>query len=166
MTPLTAPGMYPSRFNCSWMAAIGPDADGAGTATFFAGAVSEPATIAPRNATTSIPVREPHPSRAPLMLRVLRGIVRAVFILLVVAALGIGGFVGLTLAHFNRGLPDYQQLAGYVPATGTKIYAGDGSFITEFESEHRIPMAIAKVPPLVIHAVLAAEDRDFYNHRG
>src|SRR5712691_7191317 len=100
------------------------------------------------------------------MLRVLRGIVRAVFILLVVAALGIGGFVGITLAHFGRGLPDYQQLAGYVPATGTKVYAGDGGFIAEFESEHRIPVAIAKVPPLVIHAVLAAEDRDFYNHRG
>src|SRR5260370_28900513 len=99
------------------------------------------------------------------MLRVLRGIVRAVFILLVVAALGIGGFVGITLAHFGRGLPDYQQLADYVPATGTKIYAGDGSFMTEFESEHPIPVAIANVPPLGIPAALAAQDRHFYNHR-
>src|SRR5437870_2327359 len=100
------------------------------------------------------------------MMRVLRGIARVAFILIVVAALGVGGFVGITLAHFGRGLPDFQQIAGYVPATGTKVYAGDGGFITEFETEHRIPVTIAKVPKLVIHAFLAAEDRDFYSHKG
>src|SRR4030081_2030838 len=99
------------------------------------------------------------------MLRVLRGIVRAVFILIVVAALGIGGFVGITLAHFGRGLSRFPQIAGYVPVTGTKIYAGDGSFITEFETEHRIPVTIAKVPKLVVQAFLAAEDREFYSHK-
>ena len=100
------------------------------------------------------------------MMRILRGTARVAFILIVVAALGIGGFVGITLAHFGRGLPDFQQIAGYVPATGTKIYAGDGGFITEFETEHRIPVTIAKVPKLVIQAFLAAEDRDFYSHKG
>ncbi len=101
-----------------------------------------------------------------MMLRVLRGLARGIFVLVVLAALGIGGLVGLTLAHFGRGLPDYQQLANYVPATGTKVYAGDGSFMAEFETEHRIPVAIDKVPRIVIQAFLAAEDRDFYNHRG
>ena len=62
------------------------------------------------------------------MLRALRGIARLVFILFVLAVLGIGGFVGVTLAHFGRELPDYQQLAKYQPATGFKVYAGDGSF--------------------------------------
>ena len=100
------------------------------------------------------------------MLRVLRGIVRIAFVALIAAALGIGGFVAITLAHFSRDLPDFQQITAYRPATGSKVYAGDGSLMTEFETEHRIPVTIDKVPKLVIHAFLAAEDRDFYNHRG
>ncbi|MGE5268715.1 MAG: penicillin-binding protein 1A [Thiohalocapsa sp.] len=99
-------------------------------------------------------------------MRVLRGIARAVFVLVVVAALGVGGFVAVTLAHFGRDLPNYQQLANYVPATGTKVYAADGSFMAEFETEHRIPVTISQVPQLVVRAFLAAEDRDFYTHRG
>ncbi len=100
------------------------------------------------------------------MLKLLRGIARVVFVVVVVAAVGVGGLVGVTLAHFSRDLPDDSQLVNYVPATGSKIYAGDGSLMTEFETEHRIPVSIAQVPPLVIHAFLAAEDRDFYNHNG
>src|SRR5579872_902129 len=100
------------------------------------------------------------------MMRVLRGIARVAFIVIVIAAVGIGGLVGITLAHFGRELPDTKQIAAYIPATGTKIYAGDGSLMTEFETEHRIPVAIGKVPKMVIQAFLAAEDRDFYTHKG
>jgi len=100
------------------------------------------------------------------MLRVLRGTARALFIALVLVALGTGGFVGITLAHFGRDLPDYQRLTDYLGATGSKVYAGDGTLVAEFESEHRIPVAIAKVPRIVIEAFLAAEDRDFYHHSG
>jgi len=38
--------------------------------------------------------------------------------------------------------------------------------MTQFESEHRIPVSIGKVPRAVIEAFLAAEDRDFYAHNG
>jgi penicillin-binding protein 1A len=100
------------------------------------------------------------------MMRVLRGIARITFVAVVCFAVGIGGFVGLTLAHFGRDLPNYQQLTNYVPAVGSKVYAGDASLMIEFETEHRIPVTIAQVPQVVIRAFLAAEDRDFYNHRG
>src|SRR5207247_9420902 len=106
------------------------------------------------------------PSRVPLMLWALRGIARTAFVIFVVAAIGIGGFVGVTLAQFGRELPDHNQLANYLPATGSKVYAGDGSLMTQFESEHRIPVSIGKVPRVVIEAFLAAEDRDFYPHNG
>jgi penicillin-binding protein 1A len=102
----------------------------------------------------------------PLMLRVLRGVARIFFIVLVVVAIGGGAFVGITLAHFGRDLPDYQQLTKYVPAVGSKVYAGDGAQMIQFETEHRIPVSLAKVPKLVIQAFLAAEDRDFYSHKG
>jgi penicillin-binding protein 1A len=100
------------------------------------------------------------------MLGFLRGAARAAFILIVLAALGIAGVAGLTLWHFGRDLPDTQQLVDYVPAVGSKVYAGDGSFLIEFESEHRIPVTIEQVPRFVVEAFLAAEDRDFYKHKG
>ena len=100
------------------------------------------------------------------MLRFLRGSARVIFALLVITAIAAGGVVGVTMAHFGSELPDYRQLVDYVPAMGSKVYAADGSLMAEFESEHRIPVAIAQVPRPVIMAFLAAEDRDFYNHRG
>jgi penicillin-binding protein 1A len=100
------------------------------------------------------------------MLRLLRGTVRALFIAVIIAAIGVGGFVGVSLAYFSNELPDHQQLSSYVPATGSKVYAADGTLMAELASERRIPVAIGKVPKTVIAAFLAAEDRDFYNHRG
>ena len=100
------------------------------------------------------------------MLRVLRGLARVFFVLLIVGVVAIGGLAAVILMRVGGELPDYQQLVDYVPATGSKVYAADGSQMVELESEHRIPVTIDKVPRLVIEAFLAAEDRDFYNHRG
>jgi penicillin-binding protein 1A len=101
-----------------------------------------------------------------MMLRVLRGIARVVFFVVVFVAIAAGGFVGVTLAHFGRDLPDFRSLADYQPSVGSKVYDGNGTLIAELASEHRIPVAIKQVPRLVIDAFLAAEDRDFFNHRG
>ena len=100
------------------------------------------------------------------MNRMLRGIARTAFFIIVVAAVGIGSFVGISLVYFGRDLPNHQQLTNYVPATGTKVFAGDGGFMAEFASEHRIIVPISKVPRPLIQAILAAEDRDFYTHNG
>ena len=98
------------------------------------------------------------------MLGVLRRIASVLFVLVVIAALAIGGVGGLTLWHFGRGLPSDRQLVDYVPAVGSKVYAGDGNFLVAFEKQHRIPVTLKDIPPDVIHAFLAAEDRDFYTH--
>jgi len=100
------------------------------------------------------------------MNRILRGAARIAFLIIVIAAVGIGGFVGISLVYFGRDLPNHQQLAAYVPATGTKVYASDGAFVAEFASEHRIIVPIGKVPRTMIQAILAAEDREFYTHNG
>ena len=100
------------------------------------------------------------------MTRFLRGTVRVLFALVILVAVVGGGAVAVTLAHFGRDLPDHQQLTEYVPAVGSKVYAGDSSFITEFASERRIVVPIKKIPAMVIHAFLAAEDREFYTHNG
>ncbi|HWB49958.1 MAG TPA: PBP1A family penicillin-binding protein [Stellaceae bacterium] len=96
----------------------------------------------------------------------LRGLVQLVFVLGVMGAIFVGGALALAIAHFSRDLPDHQQLLSYQPATGSKIYAGDGSLMAEFATERRIITPFKDIPPLVVKAFLSAEDRDFYSHNG
>jgi penicillin-binding protein 1A len=96
----------------------------------------------------------------------LRGLVQLVFVLGVLGAIFVGGAVALAIAHFSRDLPDHQQLLTYQPATGTKVYAGDGSLMAEFATERRVITPFKDIPPLVVKAFLSAEDRDFYSHNG
>jgi len=90
-----------------------------------------------------------------------------VLTVLVLASLMLAGAVaGLAFWHFSRGLPDYQQLADYQPPIVTRIYAGDGRLLGEYASERRVFVPIGAIPPRVIHAFLAAEDKNFYDHPG
>jgi penicillin-binding protein 1A len=84
---------------------------------------------------------------------------------LVVAVLG-GGLAALAYWHFSRGLPDYTQLASYEPPVVTRVHAGDGQLLAEYANERRVFVPIAAIPPRVIDAFLAAEDKNFYSHPG
>ena len=70
------------------------------------------------------------------------------------------------LIHYRKDLPDYRQLADYEPSVVTRIHAGDGSLLTEFAKERRLFVPINAVPLQQIHAVISAEDKNFYNHIG
>jgi penicillin-binding protein 1A len=96
----------------------------------------------------------------------LRGLAQLIFVVGVLVAIFVGGAVALAIAHFSRDLPDHQQLLTYQSGDrNSKVYAGDGS-LAEFATEHRIITPLNQIPPVVVHAFLAAEDRDFYNHNG
>jgi penicillin-binding protein 1A len=101
-----------------------------------------------------------------MLLSVLRGIARLAFVLVVLGVTGAAVAIGYGLYYFSHDMPDFQQIANYVPAVGSKIYDADGKLIAEFETERRIPVSIGEVPTLVVNAFLAAEDRDFYAHKG
>jgi penicillin-binding protein 1A len=101
-----------------------------------------------------------------MLLSVLRGIARIAFVLVVLGVTGAAVTAGYGLYYFSHDLPDFQRIANYVPAIGSKVYDADGRLIAEFETERRIPVAIDEVPTLVVNAFLAAEDRDFYTHKG
>ena len=96
----------------------------------------------------------------------LRGVAQLIFVVGIIVAIVGGGAVALAIAHFSRDLPDHQQLLTYQPATGSRVYAGDGTYMAEFATEHRAITPIKEIPQLVVRAFLAAEDRDFYNHSG
>src|SRR5271165_5811240 len=93
-------------------------------------------------------------------------IFRFLFVCAVMLAIAGCGFVGITLWYFGRDLPDYQQLAHYQPAIMTRVQAGDGRLLAEYAVERRVFVPIAAIPKRVVNALLSAEDKNFYHHRG
>ena len=83
----------------------------------------------------------------------------------IVFIVGIGAIAGV-LWHFSKDLPDYSQLKDYEPPVMTRVHAADGSLLAEYAKERRLYLPIQAVPKLVIHAFLAAEDKNFYEHAG
>ncbi|MBU2168004.1 MAG: transglycosylase domain-containing protein, partial [Alphaproteobacteria bacterium] len=77
-----------------------------------------------------------------------------------------GLVVTVYAAWLFHDLPDATELADYRPATATRVYAGDGTLIGEFSEERRIYVSYDQIPPVVIQAFLAAEDRNFFSHGG
>lgn len=87
-------------------------------------------------------------------------------------ALGSLGFVGgislvfLILAYFSTQIPSIDVLANYKPSLVTKIYDKDGHILAEYARERRIWIPIEDIPTPLIEAYLAAEDTQFYSHKG
>src|SRR5947208_8870261 len=48
----------------------------------------------------------------------------------------------------------------------SKVVAADGSVVGRLGKEERQPAQLDRLPPHVVHAVLAAEDAGFYEHGG
>ena len=78
---------------------------------------------------------------------------------------GVAAAAGL-LWHYSKDLPDYSQLQDYEPPVMTRVHAADGSLVAEYARERRLYIPIQAVPKLVIHAFLAAEDKNFFDHGG
>jgi penicillin-binding protein 1A len=83
-------------------------------------------------------------------------------IVFIVAAAAIGAVVW----KYQQDLPDYSQLQNYEPPVMTRVHAGDGSLLAEYSHERRLYLPSSAIPPLVKEAFIAAEDKNFYVHRG
>lgn len=81
-------------------------------------------------------------------------------------ALAAVGGVAVYLTTVSADLPDYTVLKDYQPPVTTRVHAADGTLLAEFARERRLFQPIETVPPLLVHAFLSAEDKDFYSHGG
>jgi len=84
-------------------------------------------------------------------------------------------FSGLLLAVLATGvaywliaprLPSVAVLKDYHMQVPLRVLSADGKLIATFGETRRIPVDIADVPDRLKHAVLSAEDADFYHHPG
>jgi penicillin-binding protein 1A len=103
---------------------------------------------------------EPPPSAARVW------IVRLLALSIAGVLLALGGIVGL-FVYYGRDLPDVHNLrAQWRPPQTTRIYARDGTVLAELFTERRTVVPIEQIPRNLVMALLAAEDADFYGHRG
>jgi penicillin-binding protein 1A len=92
------------------------------------------------------------------------------FAALGIAALSLVALAGVCVAIYAAWLfhdmPNAADLVNYRPPTSTRVYAWDGTLIGEFSKERRIFIPYNEMPPQLVHAFLAAEDRNFFQHGG
>lgn len=65
-----------------------------------------------------------------------------------------------------RNLPDVKQLESWKPSEVTRVYAYDGSLLTEFYVQKRDYVTIDRIPEHVKQAFISIEDRTFYRNIG
>jgi membrane peptidoglycan carboxypeptidase len=76
----------------------------------------------------------------------------------------VGALAILAGTDYIDKMPD--QLRVTPPAQVTKIYAADGTLITQFFEEYRTYVPISQISPYMIKAIVASEDARFYEHHG
>jgi penicillin-binding protein 1A len=93
-------------------------------------------------------------------------VVRVIAALTVIIVIVIGIGLGLSLA-MTANIRNNENFIELAPALPTRLLDINGNLITEFASdEKRELVSLSELPRHLIHAVLAREDPDFFNHRG
>jgi penicillin-binding protein 1A len=91
------------------------------------------------------------------------------WIVLPVVALAVLTVAGVAVAayvYWPTDLPPVKALEEHTPSVGSRVYAGDDEFITEFQAEKRIFVPLQQIPPHLRNAIIAVEDARFYSHFG
>nr|WP_247893971.1 PBP1A family penicillin-binding protein [Azospirillum endophyticum] len=106
------------------------------------------------------------PGRAPQPPRKGGGWVRRLVQWGLVAAIWCGIGLGAVLAWFALDLPDISKVAQFERRASITVLAADGSEFARFGDLHGTTLSVADLPPHLVGAVLAIEDRRFYGHFG
>src|SRR5262249_45731710 len=74
--------------------------------------------------------------------------------------------LGVFYAYMYLKLPSVAGLKDIRLAEPLRVFTSDGKLIAEYGETKRIPVALEDVPKQLINAILATEDRRFYEHPG
>lgn len=68
--------------------------------------------------------------------------------------------------YLSPNLPDVETLRDVKLQTPMRVYTRNGDLIGQFGEQKRSPLKFDEIPPQFVDALLAAEDDNFFNHRG
>jgi penicillin-binding protein 1A len=68
--------------------------------------------------------------------------------------------------YIEEGLPSLDELENPKATLASNVYSIDGELIGQFFKENRIEVSIDSIPPQVVNALIATEDKNFYDHWG
>src|SRR5437867_5107458 len=83
--------------------------------------------------------------------------------------IGGGAIAALFVIYFIyllSGLPSLEQLEHPKPELATKVYSIDGELIDQFYIKNRTSITLGELPEDLVNALIATEDKDFYDHWG
>ena len=75
-------------------------------------------------------------------------------------------FILIFILLLSRDLPSLEQLENYDPDLVTRIYSADGVVLSELFVQKRVFVELNNIPKHMQDAVIASEDRRFYDHWG
>jgi penicillin-binding protein 1A len=82
----------------------------------------------------------------------------------------LAGLVGLaflaTYYYLKPTLPDVAVLRDVRLQVPLRVYSRDGKLLAQIGEQRRVPVTWSQIPPVVVQAVLAAEDDRFFEHPG
>src|SRR5258708_5617430 len=95
---------------------------------------------------------------------------RPLWVLLGIAA---GAFSAVALGagtaayiSFARGLPSIDWARHYRPPIVSTVWSGDEQLVGEFYNERRVVVTYDRIPKRLKQAVIASEDKEFFEHSG
>ncbi|GLQ92413.1 penicillin-binding protein 1A [Dyella acidisoli] len=100
------------------------------------------------------------------MTRILKALLRWLLILGFSGLLLVTAAIGVAYWLVSPRIPSVDVLKDYHMQVPLRVLTSDGKLIATFGETRRIPVPIEQVPDLLKHAVLSAEDADFYKHPG
>ena len=74
--------------------------------------------------------------------------------------------LGIFIAIIYSGLPSLEELENPKPQLASKVFSADGELLGQYFIENRIETQLNKLPDHLVKALIATEDRKFYNHWG
>ena len=95
-----------------------------------------------------------------------RRILKLGFVLSLIGGLaGAGALLGAYL-YISPDLPDIEELRKVQLQVPLKVYSKDGELIAEYGEKRRSPLTFEQLPDRLVHAIISAEDANFFSHPG
>ena len=96
----------------------------------------------------------------------LRKLLKFGLILGLLGALAGAGALIAAYLYITPDLPDIEELRKVQLQVPLKVYSREGGLIAEFGEKRRSPVSFDELPQSLVHAIISAEDANFFSHPG